>query len=552
MRVLSMRGFVVGVVLLLVAGMQIGFGAEATQRYWVYLQPKPITESVLLQAERQFTERAAARRRKNGVARADEYDVAVNANALALLRASGVHVRQVSRWLNAVSVEATTEQAEHLKSLWCVARVEPFHLRRTAMEVHEERDERALDDPVYGPSLTQNALCRVPELHARGLSGAGVIIGFLDTGWNRHHDAFAHMNVLATYDFIWHDTIVVNERGEDSLNQDLHGTATLSVCGGYADSMLIGPAYGATFVVAKTEWVWGEERSEEDNYVAALEWADSLGADITSSSLGYTDWYDYDDLDGHTAVTTQAAVIAQRRGILVVTSAGNNRGTDWNYISTPADADSILAVGAVDSAGMLSSFSSGGPTADGRTKPDVCAMGDHVFCAHREDPHRYFAISGTSLSAPLISGIAALIMEAHPDWTAQDVRTAMMATAAQAETPDNDYGWGVVDAVRAADYELAAREHPAPSLPQTLSLQSIFPQPVNGSVTVRLQLAQRSAAMVRIYDVLGRIVQELPERELQAGANEWRVDVSTLSSGTYQVEVRTASAVASGRITVLK
>jgi hypothetical protein len=211
---------------------------------------------------------------------------------------------------------------------------------------------------------------------------------------------------------------------------------------------LIGPAFGADFALAKTEIKLSETQIEEDNWVAGVEWADDLGADIVSSSLGYQDWYTYEDMDGNTALCTIAADLAVSKGIVVVNSAGNERITTWYHIIAPADGDSVIAVGAVDLQGGLASFSSAGPTFDGRIKPDVVARGVQTYCAWANGG--YGGASGTSLSAPLVAGVCALLLEIHPDWTPIQVREALWHTASQADDPDNLYGYGIANAAEAS------------------------------------------------------------------------------------------------------
>ncbi len=185
--------------------------------------------------------------------------------------------------------------------------------------------------------------------------------------------------------------------------------------------------------------------------MAGIEWADSIGADVVSSSLAYMDWYTYPDMDGSTAVTTVAADIASWRGI-VVCNAMANAGPASGTLHAPADADSILACGAVYSSGDIAYFSSRGPSFDGRTKPEVCARGVSTTCASPYDTTGYTTASGTSLSTPLIGGAAAVILSAHPDWTPMQVREAMMMSSDRASSPDNDYGWGIPDILAAIQY----------------------------------------------------------------------------------------------------
>ncbi len=525
-----------------------------TGRYWVYFGDKGVLEEQLVKAETEawerMTPRAQQRRLRNGLTCSDFFDVPVFPGYLERVEASGARIRHVSRWLNAASVECSPDQVQVLKSMPMVASVIPFTLRGERIETNTAHARSILDDPVYGPSFHQNNMCRIPELHARGLSGDGILICMLDTGFWLEHESISGTRVIAVRDFLHNDDIVHDVPGEDSTGQHAHGTAVLSTIGGNRDSVLVGPAFGADFLLAKTEWTASEERFEEDAYVAAIEWADSAGADITSSSLGYIDWYTNADMDGHTPVTTRAVVMAASRGILCVTSAGNNRTDDWHIVGSPADADSILAVGAVDSAGTLAPFSSGGPTADGRTKPDVSAMGLGVFCASYAGVNQYWFLSGTSLSAPITAGVAALIMEAHPEWTAQDVRRAMMSTASIAMAPNNEIGWGIVDGVAAADFDLGTRTRFEPA-PRFASL-SVFPNPVNGKATLVFTLDSDERSMFQLLDISGRMVLSLDETYYTQGSHTLSLDLANIASGVYYARLISSRPLASAKIVVIK
>jgi len=255
---------------------------------------------------------------------------------------------------------------------------------------------------------------------------------------------------LAEWDFVNDDGETQNEEG-DPETQHNHGTVTWSTLGGAWDGELYGPAYLASFILAKTEDVSSETQIEEDNWVAGMEWADSFGVDVISSSLCYIDWYSYSDLDGNTAVTTIAADIAAERGIVVCNAMGNS-GPASGTLLAPADADTILACGAVWSDGDIASFSSRGPTYNGRTKPEVLARGVYTYCASPYDTTGYTQAHGTSLSTPLVGGCAAVLLSAHPDWNPVKVREALMMTAGNAQSPNNDRGWGIVDLLAAVNY----------------------------------------------------------------------------------------------------
>lgn len=274
----------------------------------------------------------------------------------------------------------------------------------------------------------------------------------LDTGFRKSHQAFRNARLLAEWDFVNGDGDVQQDLSDPNDYSDAHGTGTWSVLGGFSPGQLFGPAYGADFLLAKTETTSFERPIEEDYWVAGIEWAESLGAEVISSSLGYTDWYTFADMDGRTAVTTRAADRAVSLGVVVVNAAGNERDEPWGHIIAPADGFGVVAVGAVNAGGRIAPFSSPGPTFDGRTKPEVCALGvDDWMAANGADgSDTYGRASGTSFATPLVAGAVALILEAHRDWTPRRVRSALLGTAERNLRPDNNYGWGIIDATSAA------------------------------------------------------------------------------------------------------
>ena len=380
-------------------------------------------------------------------------------------------IRHESRWLNAVSAQLDDAAREQVARLPFVREIRPVaRVRRASLgpafdetgrplgrttRLHQSgpafarTGELAYGSLDYGPSVHQLEEIAVVPVHALGFSGNRVRMMMIDTGFRLDHDAFAATDIVDTWDFVFGDPIVQNEE-EDHESQHNHGTGCWGTAGGYAPGHLIGPGYGASFVLSKTEDIRSETRAEEDFYVAALEWADQLGVRVTSASLNYVCFddefcYEYEDKDGDTAVITRAIDIAAGRGILCVNSQGNY-GCYEGSLGTPADADSMVAVGAVDSLGVIAYFSACGPTYDGRTKPEVLARGVDTYWAAADETGTYGYASGTSLSTPLVGGAAALLFEAHPEWSNMDLRQALLETADRAGQPDNQHGWGRIDA----------------------------------------------------------------------------------------------------------
>ncbi|MBE0552007.1 MAG: S8 family peptidase [Ignavibacterium sp.] len=393
----------------------------------------------------------------------DFTDLPVNQTYVSILNQNGFELKQKSKWFNAVSGFASRNEINQIASTKFIKKVDVVGtFAKRVEDIEFNSKEPGNDNPNqpegthslnYGGSFTQLNLISVPQVHDLGFNGTGITICVLDAGFNNlPHEVFQSMNIIAAYDFVNHDP---NVGDEGDMGSGTHGTATLSIIGGFKEGQLIGPAYGANFILAKTENTDTETPVEEDNWVAALEWADSIGVDVTSTSLGYIDYdfpytsYTWEDMDGNTALITIAGDLAVGKGIVVVNSAGNQGfNSSHNTLGAPADGDSIIAVGAVTSSGIRTSFSSVGPSADGRIKPDLMAMGSNVYHADSFG-NSYWSGGGTSYSCPLVAGVCALILQKNPNLTPTEVLEVLRSTATQSNNPDNLYGWGIINALSA-------------------------------------------------------------------------------------------------------
>jgi subtilisin family serine protease len=441
--------------------------ANAQSAHWVYLTDKGSQAEVAAAVDRlheTYDVRAIQRRllRRTDPGLFDERDLPVRALYRDAVLATGAKIRIESKWLNAISVEATPDQLAAIRAMPQTARITPVR----AGERRNESTESPVETPVYndrgfyGIAEAQNAQMNLLGLHALGFTGDGVIIGVLDTGFYRDHSAFHtpghQLNVIAERDFINND-LNTSIEASDNSEQHRHGTWILSTIGAYAPDTYVGGAYDASFVLCKTEDVTSETPIEEDYYVAGLEFAEAHGADMTTSSLGYIDWYTQADLDGITAVTTIGVNVANANGVHCVTAAGNE-GHDADPLTStiiaPADAPRVITCGAVDINGNIAGFSSSGPTADGRVKPEILACGVNTQVISSRTTDTYGQVSGTSLSTPLVAAAVACLIEAHPGWSVDQMRRAIMLTAGDwtangVTDPLNIRGYGIINALAA-------------------------------------------------------------------------------------------------------
>lgn len=442
--------------------------ALAQSKYLIYFKDKGEHDrkyfnksSIEQRLYQSFSQKALERRKKIFGDEIFQYgDYPIYEPYLKSIESSGIKIINKLNWFNAISCYLDDNQLNLVKQFPFVEKIERVKIYRSKEDTYFNQLENSFQKILnnYGPSYNQLNLSDIPAVHTKGITGQNVIIGLLDSGFRwKTHEAIHNTQVIAEYDFVFRDTVTSNEP-IDHPAQDSHGTMILGIIAGKKDGKLYGASYNSKFILAKTEDIRTEKRVEEDNYAAALEWMESLGVDITSSSLGYSEFddpnesYTYRDMNGQTTIVARAVDSAFVRGVVTVTAAGNEFLTPWKYIVSPADAKFVIAVGATTPDGTIASFSSRGPTSDGRIKPDVCAQGTSVYTVQTGSLANYTYASGTSASTPIVAGIAGLLISHYPFINQYQVRDIIRWTASQSNKPDTVYGWGIASAKRAIEY----------------------------------------------------------------------------------------------------
>ena len=497
-------------------------------------------------------------------------DLPVNQNYIDQIQSLGFQLKQKTKWFNGVSGWATKSELAQFANRPFVKQLDiVYKFKKDKSEEEIIKDfpgeiNHNLSKPLethsfnYGQSYTQLNQITVPQVHDLGYTGAGITVCMMDAGFDlwTTHQVFNSMNVIATWDFVNGDPDV--EDGSD-MGSGSHGTSTLSLIGGFYEGQLIGPAFGADFILAKTENTDSETPIEEDNWIAAMEWADSIGVDVTSTSLGYIGFdppyqsYTWQDMDGNTCRITNGADYAVSLGIFVVNSAGNE-GYDPNHntLGAPADGDSVIAIGSVNSSGDRSGFSSVGPSVDGRIKPDLMAMGssDYVACNSSSTCYSSWG-SGTSWSCPLAAGAATLLLQVSPNLTPMQLATVLKNTASLSTSPNNQMGWGIINTY-AALQSLLTDVNNTTDTPEDFYLLQNYPNPFNPSTKIRFAIPEKSQVKLALYDILGRELATILDEEINPGIKEVELNGSNLSSGIYLVKMITNSYQQTIKITLLK
>jgi len=517
-----------------------------------------------VQRKAQFTEHALWRRAKVGRADMDFMDLPVSNEYIQRIETLGGRLRVRLNWFNAATFEMTREQVEQVSNLPFVRRMDLVVSFRRPLEPEVPEPELGSVSPPneihalnYGPSYWQVRQINVPRCHDSSYTGRGVIVAMFDAGFRKGHVAFDSIRISSRL-IDQHDFYT----NRDTTDWHSHGTGTWSEAGGFRSGSLIGPGYGATWAIYRTEVDPLFERNvEEDYWAAALQRSDTLGVEVVSSSLAYKTFdtgqhnYGYRDMNGNTAICSRAAKHAANLGIIVCNAMGNSGPSDTSILA-PADADSILSIGAVDTLGTIASFSSRGLTYDRRRKPEVCAKGVSDYWATGSTGFGY--ASGTSCSTPLVGGSCAIVLQAHPTWTPMQVRRALMMTASRHTNPDSTYGWGIIDVWAAIHYNQSAVEDDRIRVEKEREpFVTSQPNPTTGATTLSFSLAQTGEVNLAVYDASGREVRTLLSGRREPGSYSVRWDGRDASgrpaaSGVYFYRLSTPERTQAGKLVVLR
>ncbi|MCB0400544.1 MAG: S8 family serine peptidase [Flavobacteriales bacterium] len=508
----------------------------AQQRIVVRFTDKQNSPFSIQNPQQFLSPKAIDRRTKHDIAITDQ-DLPVNQVYIDSVLSKGSTYINRSKWMNLVQVRITdTAVIQTITALPFVAGVEVVKRNDTlsSLRLSNKFDLEGTTNFDYGYGADQITIMQGDFLHQAGYLGEGLTIAVLDAGFD-HVDsisAFSHLwsdnRILGYWDFVNNDDSVFGHHG--------HGTSVLSTMAAHIPGQLIGTAFKASYWLLRSEDAGTESLSEEYNWLAAAEFADSVGADVINSSLGYTTFDDsltnhaYTDMDGNTTVITRAADLAFEKGILVVNSAGNSGSSPWYYIAAPADGHHVLAVGATEHDGNYASFSSRGPSYDGRVKPDVSTIGRYSAVVDVSGNVVYN--NGTSFASPEMAGMAAVLWQAFPDKTNQEIKEAIIRSAHHYANPDDKLGYGIPN-FRTAYLMLSGYQ--VDNIYEN-QLLKIYPQPFVNEFNLVYYSAYNQSVQINIQDISGKQVYQY-NWSVQEGVIENITITHALSSGIYTLQL---------------
>ncbi|AWG27317.1 S8 family serine peptidase [Flavobacterium kingsejongi] len=521
------------------------FAGLAQQDAWVYFTAKPNAQQYLDNPLQMLSQRALDRRANQNIP-LDSKDLPVyEPYSAAIAAASGITVMAKSKWLNALHIRGAQNDINALLTLDFVTRIDFANKAlnvagkntiQSSVTMANKNQETAANFN-YGTSSNQIQMLNGQLLHQQGYTGSGKIIAVLDAGFPGVNTAqpfqrlLNNNQILGGYDFV--------NRNENMYTGNSHGTMVLSTMGGYKENSLVGTAPDASYYLFITENAASENPLEESLWVEAAEMADSLGVDVINTSLGYNNYdnpaysYTYADMNGTTSFIARGADIAFSRGMIVVVSAGNDGSTAWHYIATPADAFNVLTVGAVTATENYAAFSSVGPTADGRIKPDVMAQGQAAVVSGTTGT--IATNNGTSFSGPIIAGMVASLWQALPTKTNVEIVQIIRQSSDRFTAPNDQYGYGIPDFAQALSTTLAVAD-------SVLEPFVAYPNPVDAILYFKLPVTTDKATLT-LYNSFGQMIAQK-----EINAEHPSIEVGNLNTGIYFYSLAAANGTRTGKI----
>jgi len=520
--------------------------SQSLPKFWIKLTDKAGTPYSISTPTAFLTQKAVQRRINQGIA-IDVTDLPVNPAYISQIAGvSNVNLLYASKWLNAVAISINssspsviTTATNAISTFSFVQSSEPVNRFQVVydneMDVFSpselNKTTSANSPSYYGPAYWQTKQINADCIHGYGYRGQGMVIAVLDAG-------FRNVDVLAAFDSLRARNGILGTRdfvsGGNSVYEDhSHGTNVLSCMAALLPGTMVGTAPRADYWLFRTEDVATETPSEEYNWIRGAEFADSVGADMLTTSLGYTTFdninfnHTYSGLNGKTYPMSIVSTMAVRKGMFVLNSAGNDGNNSWTFVGVPADADSICSVGAIDTNGVYASFSSKGPTVDGRIKPDLVARGHRAYVATQSGGYAFG--NGTSFSCPVLAGGIACFWQRHSHLTAYQVLDTLRKTASNNANPNNNIGWGIPNMC---------------ALPVGIQMYSanqpyidVYPNPFSSNVNLTIPNGIGTEFKILVMDVAGKIVYS---NTLKNESGTLPLNLEKLERGIYFIHLQSA------------
>ena len=471
-----------------------------TYKFWISFTDKNNSIYSKDNPEDFLSKRAIDRRIKQNIP-INKKDLPINFWYVDSIKNLGFDVINKSRWFNGIMIAANDSSLVNNIDFLFVRSLYYFGkwINNKVSHKIDSKLETNFSKLDYGATFNQLHMLRGDLLHKNNLKGKEKVIAVLDAGFSKVNELdaftllFAEGRILGTWDFV---------KQEESVYEDhSHGMMVLSIMGGNNIGQIIGVSPEASFWLLRSEDVATENLIEEYNWLCAAEFADSVGADIINSSLGYTTFdnvnqnHTYSDMDGKTTPVSIAAKIATRKGMIIVNSAGNSGSSSWHYIGAPADTDSILSVGAVDEKRDFASFSSFGPSYDGRVKPTIVAQGRNTIVVTSDNG--ILTGNGTSFSSPLIAGMTACLWQAHPNRTNMEIIDAIIKSSSLQDSPNDSLGYGL------PNYALADLLLTEPENQLKADVFAVVTNPITENSNLYVYAANENVMTIDIFDING-------------------------------------------------